>query len=352
MRGLLREQGLEDSVAVDSAGTGDWHAGAPPDERATAAARSRGIALEGAARVVARDDFDEFDLILAADARNLRDLRAAAPAGARASLHLLREFDPGLGGCAGPRRARPLLRRRRRLRGRARPGRGGLPRPARRAPRRRPAVIAAAAARAIGRPLAAARRVAGGDINDAWLVELDDGTRAFVKSRAGALPGEYATEAAGLALAGGGRARAPGAGGPRGQRRAPAARARVDRRGRARRGRRGGAGTRARARARGRRGRVRSAAAGRAARRAAARPGRARRRDGRGLAGVLRRAPARAAAALRGGRRRVAGRRRTRDRGRDRAAAGARRPARAARAPPRRPLGRQRARGPRRAAAT
>ena len=67
MRGLLREQGLEDSVEVDSAGTGDWHAGAPPDERATAAARARGIALEGAARVVARGDFDDFDLILAAD---------------------------------------------------------------------------------------------------------------------------------------------------------------------------------------------------------------------------------------------------------------------------------------------
>ena len=39
-------------------------------------------------------DFDEFDLILAADARNLRDLRAAAPPAARASLRLLREFDP------------------------------------------------------------------------------------------------------------------------------------------------------------------------------------------------------------------------------------------------------------------
>jgi fructosamine-3-kinase len=55
-----------------------------------------------------------------------------------------------------------------------------------------------AVARAIGRPLAAARRVAGGDINDAWLIDLDDGTRAFVKSRAGAAPGEYATEAASL----------------------------------------------------------------------------------------------------------------------------------------------------------
>jgi Fructosamine kinase len=59
-------------------------------------------------------------------------------------------------------------------------------------------VIPEAAARAIGAPLAGARRVAGGDINDAWLVELADGRRAFVKSRADALPGEYATEAAGL----------------------------------------------------------------------------------------------------------------------------------------------------------
>jgi len=59
-------------------------------------------------------------------------------------------------------------------------------------------VIPEAAARAIGSPLAAARRAAGGDINDAWAIELADGTRAFVKSRTAAKPGEYATEAAGL----------------------------------------------------------------------------------------------------------------------------------------------------------
>ena len=98
MRGLLREQALEHAVEVDSAGTGAWHTGSPPDTRATAAARSRGIALDGAARVVERGDFDRFDLILAADSRNLRDLRAAAPAGARARLHLLREFDPASAG--------------------------------------------------------------------------------------------------------------------------------------------------------------------------------------------------------------------------------------------------------------
>ena len=98
MRGLLREQGLEDAVEVDSAGTGDWHAGSPPDARATAAAQARGIMLTGAARQVARADFADYDLILAADRRNLRDLEAVLPPGAQAKLHLLREFDPASAG--------------------------------------------------------------------------------------------------------------------------------------------------------------------------------------------------------------------------------------------------------------
>ncbi len=98
MRGLLREQGLEDAVEVDSAGTGDWHRGDPPDARATAAARARGIALSGAARQVAPADFTDYDLILAADRRNLRDLEAFVPPDARARIHLLREFDPASAG--------------------------------------------------------------------------------------------------------------------------------------------------------------------------------------------------------------------------------------------------------------
>jgi len=98
MRGLLREQGLEDLVEVDSAGTGDWHAGDPPDRRATAAAQARGVRLEGAARQVTAADFEDFDLILAADRRNLRDLRPLLPPEARAKLQLLREFDPASAG--------------------------------------------------------------------------------------------------------------------------------------------------------------------------------------------------------------------------------------------------------------
>ena len=47
---------------------------------------------------MARGDFDDFDLILAADRRNLRDLKAIVPPEARARVHLLREFDPASDG--------------------------------------------------------------------------------------------------------------------------------------------------------------------------------------------------------------------------------------------------------------
>jgi fructosamine-3-kinase len=61
-----------------------------------------------------------------------------------------------------------------------------------------PGPLAAAVERATGRRAVAGARVAGGDINDAWRVELDGGTRAFVKTRADAAEGEYEAEAAAL----------------------------------------------------------------------------------------------------------------------------------------------------------
>ena len=94
MRHLLVEEGLENEIELDSAGTGGWHVGDPPDRRATAAARARGIVLEGAARKVRPSDFEEFDLIVAADRENLADLRAIAPPGTAQKVRLLREFDP------------------------------------------------------------------------------------------------------------------------------------------------------------------------------------------------------------------------------------------------------------------
>jgi protein-tyrosine phosphatase len=95
MRGVIRRAGLDGEIEIDSAGTGAWHIGEPPDARSTEAARVRGIVMEGAARQVTEGDFEHYDLLLAADAQNVAALRAAAPdVAAAAKVRLLREFDP------------------------------------------------------------------------------------------------------------------------------------------------------------------------------------------------------------------------------------------------------------------
>jgi protein-tyrosine phosphatase len=95
MRRLIDDAGLADSIEIDSAGTGGWHAGEPPDERAALAAARRGVTLEGAARQVRESDFRRFDLLIALDRANLRELLAIAPdEDAAEKVRLLREFDP------------------------------------------------------------------------------------------------------------------------------------------------------------------------------------------------------------------------------------------------------------------
>ena len=89
MRHLLAERGLENEIEVESAGTGGWHAGSPPDARSARAAAARGITLEGAARQVTRADFEEFDLLVAMDRDNLTDLQAIAPPGTEHKVRLL-----------------------------------------------------------------------------------------------------------------------------------------------------------------------------------------------------------------------------------------------------------------------
>jgi len=88
-RHQVRAAGLQDEIEVDSAGTGDWHVGKPPDSRTSRAARQRGYALDDLrARQFEIADFQRFDLILAMDRSNLRDLQALRPATARAELDL------------------------------------------------------------------------------------------------------------------------------------------------------------------------------------------------------------------------------------------------------------------------
>jgi protein-tyrosine phosphatase len=99
MRRLLEDAGLTDRVEIESAGTGGWHAGEPPDRRATLAASRRGVTLEGAARQIRPSDFRDFDLVIALDRANLRELLAVAPdEDAAEKIRLLREFDPRAGG--------------------------------------------------------------------------------------------------------------------------------------------------------------------------------------------------------------------------------------------------------------
>jgi protein-tyrosine phosphatase len=94
-RHLVEEEGLGDSFDIDSAGTGAWHVGEPPDGRAAAVAQRHGITLDSRARQVEAEDFQRFHHILAMDRSNLRELQAMADlTGANVDLRLLREHDP------------------------------------------------------------------------------------------------------------------------------------------------------------------------------------------------------------------------------------------------------------------
>ncbi|KWE90950.1 phosphotyrosine protein phosphatase [Burkholderia ubonensis] len=96
MRHQVEAAGLADRIDVDSAGTGDWHVGEPPDVRAQAVARTRGYDLSALrARQVSAADFERFDLLLAMDEANLAELRRRCPVQHRDKVRLLMEFAPG-----------------------------------------------------------------------------------------------------------------------------------------------------------------------------------------------------------------------------------------------------------------
>lgn len=93
LRHRVEAMGLTDKIAVDSAGTHAYHVGEAPDQRSVAAARKRGIFIEGLrARKIAADDFNEFNLILALDHEHLRHLQHIAPTDAIARTELFLEY--------------------------------------------------------------------------------------------------------------------------------------------------------------------------------------------------------------------------------------------------------------------
>lgn len=87
----LNQRGVADRFLVDSAGTGQWHAGERPDRRARAVAKQHGIVLTSRARQVTTEDFDRFDHLVCMDESNREDLESwGAP---QHKLQLLLEVD-------------------------------------------------------------------------------------------------------------------------------------------------------------------------------------------------------------------------------------------------------------------
>lgn len=90
---LVAREGLASSIRVDSAGTGGYHVGARPDQRAQAAAKKRGIDISGQqAREVRMSDFDTFDYVIAMDHRNVSRLKRICPQKRLNRIHLFLTF--------------------------------------------------------------------------------------------------------------------------------------------------------------------------------------------------------------------------------------------------------------------
>jgi len=94
-RKVVDEAGLLEHIEIDSAGTHAYHVGAPPDTRAQAAAKRRGIDLSRLRGRRATDtDIERFDYVLAMDAENHDNLLAICPVGLEHKIRLFLEFAP------------------------------------------------------------------------------------------------------------------------------------------------------------------------------------------------------------------------------------------------------------------
>jgi protein-tyrosine phosphatase len=94
MRHLVKEAGLGQRVAIESAGTGDWHLGQPRDRRSQAVGRARGIPLSGTAQQFTSELFDRYDHVIAMDRSNRAELlRLARDERDSVKVRMLRSFD-------------------------------------------------------------------------------------------------------------------------------------------------------------------------------------------------------------------------------------------------------------------
>lgn len=93
LRARVEDSPLKGRVVLDSAGTGGWHVGRPPDSRAIACARGHGVDIAPLrARQLRREDFHAFDWLLCADGQNLLDARSLVPANQHGRAALLLDW--------------------------------------------------------------------------------------------------------------------------------------------------------------------------------------------------------------------------------------------------------------------
>lgn len=91
LRHKVRQRGVEHLFTIDSAGTGGWHTGEPPDARIRGVASTYGIPMTGVARQVTLDDFQAFDLLICMDHDNREHLLSMGAPAER--VRLLLEYD-------------------------------------------------------------------------------------------------------------------------------------------------------------------------------------------------------------------------------------------------------------------
>lgn len=94
-RDVVKREGLEGNIVVDSAGTGDWHIGQPPHEGTRTILKSNRIDFEGIkARQVESKDLEDFDYIIAMDSDNKRNIEKWKSAFPTAKIELLLDYVP------------------------------------------------------------------------------------------------------------------------------------------------------------------------------------------------------------------------------------------------------------------
>lgn len=97
-RDMVEREGLSNKIRTDSAGTHAYHIGEPPDGRAQAEAKRRGIDISGLRGRQARAaDFKDFDYVLAMDRSNHQNLLSICPLDMEQRLSMFLDFAPDVG---------------------------------------------------------------------------------------------------------------------------------------------------------------------------------------------------------------------------------------------------------------